>query len=208
MARAGKSLEVLEPAQLTGQLAPLPLSSLRWPEYTVARLACMGVRTIGAALRLPRAGFARRFGDAQLAMLDVLTGRTAEVRVTYRAPERFRRRRELGCELENHGLLLVALAPLLAELGDFLAARDLGVVKLECRLMHRHAPPTRCVVRLAGPRKPGRLPSRRPHQHIARSPGAARISHRPGAGPCGSSRRRSGCPCGTGCPGGGARCVW
>ena len=151
MARAGKSLEVLEPAQLTGQLAPLALSSLRWPEDTVARLARMGVRTIGAALRLPRAGFARRFGDAQLAMLDVLTGRTAEVRVTYRAPERFRRRRELGCELENHGLLLVALAPLLAELGDFLAARDLGVVKLECRLMHRHAPPTRCVVRLASP---------------------------------------------------------
>src|SRR5207253_6921525 len=66
------------------------LSSLRWPEDTVARLARMGVRTIGAALRLPRAGFVRRFGDAQLAMLDVLTGRTAEVRVTYRAPERFR----------------------------------------------------------------------------------------------------------------------
>src|SRR3989475_1616300 len=82
MARAGKSLEVLEPAQLTGQLAPLPLSSLRWPEDTVARLARMGVRTIWAALRLPRARFSRRFGDAQLATLDVLPGRTAEARVT------------------------------------------------------------------------------------------------------------------------------
>src|SRR5437660_495363 len=106
--------------------------------------ACIWPKTI-------RRGSSCSLGDAQLAMLDVLTGRTAEVRVTYRAPERFRRRRELGCELENHGLLLVALAPLLAELGDFLAARDLGVVKLECRLMHRHAPPTRCVVRLASP---------------------------------------------------------
>jgi protein ImuB len=151
MARAGKSLEVLEPGQLTGKLAPLPLSSLRWPEDTVARLARMGVRTIGAALRLPRAGFARRFGAAQLDMLDVLIGRAPEAHLTYRPPERFRRRRELGCELENHGLLLVALAPLLAELGDFLAARDLGVVKLECLLAHRHAPPTRCVVRLASP---------------------------------------------------------
>jgi protein ImuB len=151
LARAGVACEVPEPAQLTGKLARLPLSSLRWPEDTLARLARMGVRTIGAALRLPRAGFARRFGDAQLAMLDVLTGRAPEVRVTFRAPERFRRRRELGCELESHDLVLAALAPLLAELDEFLAARELGVAELECRLIHRHAPLTRCVVRLASP---------------------------------------------------------
>src|SRR5437660_799191 len=140
-ARAGKPLAVTDPAQLTGQLAPLPL----------ARLARMGVRTIGAALRLPRAGFARRVGSEQLAMLDVLTGRTPEVRVTFHAPERFRRRRELDCELENHTLLLAALAPLFAELGAFLTARQCGVVELECRLTHRHVPATRCVVRLAAP---------------------------------------------------------
>src|SRR5438309_11875855 len=150
-ARAGKPLAVMDPAQLTGQLAPLPLASLRWPPDTLARLARMGVRTIGAALRLPRAGFARRFGDAQLAMLDVLTGRAPEVRVTFHAPERFRRRRELDCELENHTLLLAALAPLFADLGAFLRARQCGVVELECRLTHRHVPATRCVVRLAAP---------------------------------------------------------
>jgi protein ImuB len=151
VARAGKPLAVMDPAQLTGQLAPLPLASLRWPPDTLARLACMGVRTIGATLRLPRAGFARRFGAAQLAMLDVLTGRTPEVRVTFQAPERFRRRRELNCELENHDLLLASLAPLFAALGAFLRARQCGVVELECRLTHRHVPATRCVVRLAAP---------------------------------------------------------
>ncbi len=151
VARAGKSCAVTEPAQLTGQLSPLPLSSLRWPEDTLARLERVGVRTIGAALRLPRAGFARRFGEAQLAMLDVLTGRAPEARATFRAPERFRRRRELDCELENHDLLLAALTPLFADLGGFLAARQCGVVELECRLAHRHAPMTRCVVRLASP---------------------------------------------------------
>ena len=61
-ARAGRSFEILEPAQLIGQLTPLPLTVLRWPEDTVARLGRLGVRTVGAALRLPRAGFARRFG--------------------------------------------------------------------------------------------------------------------------------------------------
>src|SRR5260370_19387525 len=150
-ARAGKPLAVMDPAQLTGQLAPLPLASLRWPPDTLARLARMGVRTIGAALRLPRAGFARRVGSEQLAMLAVLTGRTPEARVTFRAPERFRRRRELSCELGNHALLLAALAPLFAALGTFLRARQCGVVELECRLTHRHVPATRCVVRLAAP---------------------------------------------------------
>jgi protein ImuB len=150
-ARAGKPLVVMDPAQLTGQLVPLPLASLRWPPDTLARLARMGVRTIGAALRLPRAGFARRVGSEQLAMLDVLTGRTPEARVTFHAPERFRRRRELDCELENHTLLLAALAPLFADLGAFLRARQCGVEELECRLTHRHVPATRCVVRLAAP---------------------------------------------------------
>lgn len=151
MARAGKPVAVREPAQLTGQLSPLPLASLRWPEDTLERLERVGVRTIGAALRLPRAGFARRFGEAQLAMLDVLTGRTPEVRATFRAPERFRRRRELDFELKNHDGLLAELAPLLADLGEFLAKRQCGVLQLECRLMHRHAPLTRCLVRLAAP---------------------------------------------------------
>jgi protein ImuB len=151
MARAGKSVAVAEPAQLTGQLSPLPLASLRWPEDTLERLERVGVRTIGAALRLPRAGFARRFGEAQLAMLDVLTGRAPEVRATFHAPERFRRRRELDHELENHELLLAALTPLLDDLGGFLAARQCGVVELECLLRHRQRRVTRCVVQLASP---------------------------------------------------------
>src|SRR5204862_7096461 len=37
MARAGKSLEVLGPAQLTGPLAPSAPPSPRWPEATAGR---------------------------------------------------------------------------------------------------------------------------------------------------------------------------
>jgi protein ImuB len=150
-ARAGQSLVITDLTQLVGQLAPLPLSALRWPEETRARLARVGVRTIGAVLRLPRAGFARRFGVAQLAMLDALTGRTRELRTAFHAPVRFRRRRELDCELSDQSLLLAELAPLIAALGAFLTARQCGVVELECRLVHRQAPPTRCVLTLAAP---------------------------------------------------------
>jgi len=150
-ARVGKPFVVTELTRLVGQLMPLPLAALRWPDETLVRLARMGVRTIGQVLRLPRAGFARRFGTDSLAMLDRLTGRSPDLRERFHARERFRRRRELNYELENQDAILGALAPLLAELGKFLEARQCGVMKLECLLRHRHAEPTSCVLRLAAP---------------------------------------------------------
>ncbi len=151
LARAGRPHAVLEMSALVGQLAPLPLATLRWPGKICERLARCGVRTVGAALRLPRAGFARRFGTAQLAVLDALTGRSRDLRSAFRARVRFRRRRELTCELENHQVILATLAPLFAALAAFLTERQCGVVELECLLDHRHAPATRCVLRLAAP---------------------------------------------------------
>jgi protein ImuB len=150
-ARAGQPLVITDLAQLVGQLAPLPLDALRWPEETRARLARAGVRTIGAVLRLPRAGFARRFGVAQLEMLDALTGRTRDLRAAFQAPLRFRRRRELDCELSDQGQLRAELTPLIGALGAFLTARQCGVMELECQFIHRQAPPTRCVLTLAAP---------------------------------------------------------
>ena len=111
----------------------------------------MGVRTIGQALRLPRAGFAQRFGTEPLATLDRLTGRDPDLRERFRARERFRRKRDLTYELESHEAILRALEPLLRELGKFLQARQCGIMQLECLLQHRQAPPTSCVLRLAAP---------------------------------------------------------
>ncbi len=150
-ARAGKPLAVVDPAQLVGSLAALPLASLRWPQATIDRLARIGVRTIGQALRLPRGGFARRFGTEALAMLDRLTGRTRDLRERFEVRARFRRRRELTHELESHEALLAALAPLLTDLGEFLEARQCALLELECRLRHRAAAPTSCLLRLAAP---------------------------------------------------------
>jgi protein ImuB len=148
---APASLVVTDPAQLVGKLSPLPLATLRWPQDTLDRLARIGVRTIGEALRLPRAGFARRFGTSQLLTLDRLTGRASDLKDSFEVRERFRRRRELTYELESHAALLAVLEPLLEELGRFLEARQCGVLALECRLQHRAIPPTRCVLRLAAP---------------------------------------------------------
>ena len=150
-ARAGHPFEVTQRAQLVSRLAPLPLAALRWPQEVVERLKRTGVRTIGAVLRLPRAGFARRFGAAQLAQLDRLTGRTREVRTAFRPRVRFRRRLELECELESHALILNELEGMLKEFEDFLTVRQFGVMALECQLLHRQGAPTACLLNLAAP---------------------------------------------------------
>jgi protein ImuB len=150
-ARAGESFQVMNEAQLRGALAPLPLAVLRWPAQVLDRLARIGVRTMGQALRLPRAGFARRFGAEQLASLDRLTGRSADLRRSFCAPERFRARRGFTYELEQHAAVLAALEPLLRDLGRFLQLRQCGITELRCRLRHRHAPATLCVLKLAAP---------------------------------------------------------
>ncbi len=150
-ARAGREVTIAARAQLTGLLAPLPLAVLRWPPQVVERLKAAGVRTLGEVLRLPRAGFARRFGTAQLAQLDRLSGRLADLRQDVRPPERFRRRCELSAEAESCEALQLALQGLLAELGDFLRVRQAGVMAVQCRLLHRRGAATRCELRLAAP---------------------------------------------------------
>ncbi len=150
-ARAGKPLLVTDPAHLVGQIASLALSTLRWPTEVIDRLKQVGVYTIGQVLRLPRAAFARRFGPMQLAELDRLTGRDTDLRDRFRLNERFRRKHDLLCELEHHEAILNTLTPVLEELGEFLQARQCGITRLACLLKHRHAPTTRCVLKLAAP---------------------------------------------------------
>jgi len=151
LARAGKSIVVLDNAQLIGQLTPLALTTLRWPAEMLARLSKMGVHTVGHALRLPRAGFARRFGAAALAELDRLKGQDPGPRTRFQPRERFRRRMELLYELENQTALSGVLEPLLHELEKFLRTRQCGITQIECVLYHRHADATRCVLRLSAP---------------------------------------------------------
>jgi protein ImuB len=148
-----------DPALLPGRLAPLPLSLLRWPPELLERLATLGVRSIGEALRLPRAGFARRFGKAQLLALDRLTGRLREPRPAFVPRERFVARCEPACELIEHAAVLRVAEPLLLQLEHFLRQRQIGVTLLVLALRHRPQPGalrgegalTRIPVRLAAP---------------------------------------------------------
>lgn len=150
-ARAGARCFITDPAVLPARLKPLPIGVLRWPEPENLRLTAMGVRTLGELLRLPRAGFARRFGPARLADLDRLLGRRADPRARLARRERYVGRVDLDHEIEDHGRILQALRPLLEELERFLCERQRGITALQCRFHHYRAAPTACALRLAAP---------------------------------------------------------
>jgi len=150
-ARAGARCFITDPRQLPARLKLLPLRVLRWPEDANARLLAMGVRTLGDLLRLPRAGFAKRFGPALLADLDRLQGRSADPRRRLTRRERYSGRVDLDHEIENHDRILEALRPLLDELEQFLRQRQRGITALQCRFHHYRAQPTMCALRLAAP---------------------------------------------------------
>lgn len=142
---------ILERSSLVSGLARLPLGLLRFPAEAVERLRSIGVRSIGQALRLPRTGFARRFGVAQLAALDRLVGRQPEPRRAVNASERFRMRIEPGFELSDAQRVLAYVQPALADLERFLRNRQAGITALDCRFHHREQRFTRCTLRFAQP---------------------------------------------------------
>ena len=119
-ARAGARCFITDPRQLPARLKPLPLAALRWPEEDNARLLGHGRAHARRALRLPRAGFAKRFGAARLADLDRLLGRRADPRRRLARRERYAGRLDLDHEIEDHDRILEALRPLLDELEQFL----------------------------------------------------------------------------------------
>ena len=150
-ARAGARCFITDAGVLPARLKPLPLATLRWPEEDNVRLLGMGVRTLGELMRLPRAGFAKRFGVARLADLDRLLGRRADPRHRLVRHERYRGGVDLDHEIEDHERILTALRPLLDELEQFLRTRQRGITALQCRFHHYRAAPTSCTLRLASP---------------------------------------------------------
>ena len=137
--------------ELAARLASLPLACTRWPARSIEVLGTMGVHTVGECLRLPRDGFARRFGQELLATLDRATGRVQEPRAAYAASERFAARRDVEPEIADTARLGLALDPLLEELCQFLRERGRGVQAIEVQLRHRAAPVTRVRLRFVQP---------------------------------------------------------
>jgi protein ImuB len=143
LAKGGHRACIREPANIAPALRALPLSCLGWPAAVCESLAGMGVRNVGECLRLPREGFARRFGPQRLLELDRAQGRLPDPRTSWRAPERFCADHEMTEEQSDRELLLVICRELLQSLERFLLTRQLGTQRIVFSFFHLRAPATR-----------------------------------------------------------------
>jgi len=153
LARAGRSVSIDDTTNLAGALSSLPLRCLEWPESVRESLNGMGIYCIGDCLRLPRQGFARRFGAARLLQLDRALGRLPDPRRSYRAPERFSEECELPEEQSDSEMLLEACLQLLSNLERFLTTRQIEVRHVQFSFFHLRAPATHLTL---GCRQTGR----------------------------------------------------
>jgi protein ImuB len=136
LARAGLKQPVTDPAALREALAPLPIALLDCPRETHETLLNIGARSLGECLRLPRDGFARRFGQELLDRLDRALGAIPDPRPPFSPPPRHRSALALPAPAWEAEALLFAARRLVLELAGFLAAREAGVTRLRLELKH------------------------------------------------------------------------
>ena len=136
LARAGRRSCIRGEENLAPALRKLPLDCLNWPAGQRESLTGMGISTVGDCLRLPREGFARRFGAEYLLELDRALGHLPDPRDSWRAPERFCADYEMTEEQSDRELLLNICRELLSSHEQFLLARQLGTQRLCFSFFH------------------------------------------------------------------------
>jgi protein ImuB len=146
LARAGEDVSIEDTRNLAGSLSLLPLRCLEWPESVRESLNGMGIYCIGDCLRLPRQGFAQRFGAVRLLQLDRALGRLPDPRRNYRAPERFCEEYELPGEQSDSEPLLGISLQLLSHLECFLTTRQIEVRHVQFSFYHLRSAATRLTL--------------------------------------------------------------
>jgi protein ImuB len=96
----------------------------------------MGLRTLADLRRLPRAGLARRFGEALLDELDRARGERPDPRELLALPARFESRLELFARADTTEQVLYGAAVLLARLVAWLSAQHAFVRRFTLVMQH------------------------------------------------------------------------
>jgi protein ImuB len=132
LATGWNGLDVSMPAT-TPSADALPLAALPAARPHLPTLERLGCRSWGQLRALPRAGLARRFGAGLLTALDQAYGLQSEVYPWLRLPEVFDAPLELAAQVESASAMLFGARRLLAQLLEWLRARQRGVLLLELR---------------------------------------------------------------------------
>lgn len=163
----------------------LPLATFTAAREHLDTLERIGCTTLGQLEALPRAGLARRFGDALLAMLDQATGQRPERYPWLTLPSAFEQDLELPSLATSAPELLLAALHLLQRLQAWLQGRNLGVLALELewtldlrRLDGKPLPPTeKLQLRTGQPTQDMRHLRRLASEQLARASLSAPANH-------------------------------
>jgi protein ImuB len=142
LARAGRRACIRLEENLGPALRQLPLTCLDWPAGQRESLTGMGIGTIGDCVRLPREGFARRFGVERLLDLDRALGHLPDPRDSWRSPERFCADYEMTEEQSDREWLLHICRELFSSHEQFLLSRQLGTQRVCFSFFHLKSPAT------------------------------------------------------------------
>lgn len=161
LARTGLEWQLRTAQATRAALAPLPINTLDLPRREQADLDRLGVTTIGACLRLPRDGLARRLSPRLLQQIDQLWGRASDPRATVVPPVRFSASHAFPLPTTDIAHLLYAAEQLLCLLNDYLTARCGQVQQLLWHLGARTKARVEIRQGLAGPGRPEATERRR-----------------------------------------------
>ena len=143
--------DVLDAGALAGRLSVLPLAATRWPADVLELLAQMGVGTVGDCLRLPRAGFARRAGEAYLRQLDEALGKRPDLKLEHESRPVVSATLELCAEVTQTHALAEALQRLVAGFAADLRNRQRQAQDLHVVFHHARRPATVSRLQLVEP---------------------------------------------------------
>ncbi len=122
-------------------LESLPTAALRLPTEIVETLQRLGIETIAQLRQLPREGLLRRFDEILLRRLDQALGTVAEPVVTLQLQLPESVRVDLDCPTHHRELIDRAVQSLLVDILEGLRQRQVGALRVRCRLgLEEHAP--------------------------------------------------------------------
>jgi protein ImuB len=153
LACAGHSDPVGDLQMLRAQLDGLPIRLLSWPREVLHALHGVGLQRLGDLFTVPREAFSKRFGTQCRLALDRLLGEVPDPFDALVPPDTFRRRFELGAEIEDTERLQFPLRRLCAELQAYLRARDRGLRGVTLCVMHANARETRLHAQFVDPHR-------------------------------------------------------
>jgi protein ImuB len=153
LARSDIRLALTTTQALQSRIGKLSVMQLALAPELTQQLHTIGIRTIAAALELPRDAVARRFGPQTSNYLDRLIGLAPDPRIAYQLPYRYDAKFEFGFEIGNTEALLFPLRRMLREFAGFLIARDTAVQRFRLAFIHRECKPTELSIGMSIPER-------------------------------------------------------